>query len=76
MSKVLATYLIGSLLFAVGVEVALYGTSHWSRGLVAWAVSGFLAYLLFGEQRGHPAVLLVPLTALVALLYLKTLAYS
>lgn len=76
MSRILAAYLIGSLLLTVVVEVALYGPSGWTRGLLVWAACGFLAHLLYGEQKAHPAALFVPLLTLLALLYLKALTYG
>jgi hypothetical protein len=36
--------------------------------------TSLLAWLLYGEQRGHPVVLLVPAAGLVVLLWLQTQA--
>lgn len=74
MSRNLLIYLVGTLIIAVVVGVGVQGPEGWTWGLIAWGVSAMLAFLLYGEQRGHPAVLLVPFLGLLSMFYLKVLS--
>lgn len=74
MSRSLLLYLVASLAIAIVWGLSCYGGSGWYVGLMPWLATSLLAWLLYGEQRGHPIVLLVPASGLIVMLWLQTLA--
>jgi hypothetical protein len=71
MSTKLLAYLAATFVMTLLIGIGAGGSSDWSLGLLLWAVTGFLAFLLYGEQKGHPAVLLLPFLMLLVFLSLK-----